>query len=46
MLADYGFVGLFIIVAVLFSCLMVALPLVLRFLKLVPHIPNRVKNAM
>ena len=45
MLADYGFVGLFIIVAVLFSSLMVALPVIFRLLKLVPHNPNAVKNA-
>ncbi len=45
MLADYGFVGLFIIVAVLFSLFLVVFPVVLRYLKLVPHHPNPVKNA-
>ncbi len=45
MLANYGYVGLFIIVAVLFSCIMVVIPIVLRFLKVVPHNPNRIKNA-
>ena len=45
MLADYGFVGLFMIVAVLFSLFLVVFPVVLRYLKLVPHHPNPVKNA-
>jgi NADH-quinone oxidoreductase subunit A len=45
LLANYGFVGLFIVLAVLFSSLMVALPVVFRLLKLVPHNPNAVKNA-
>lgn len=45
MLADYGFVGLFIIVAVLFSLFLVVFPVALRYLKLVPHHPNPVKNA-
>lgn len=45
MLSDYGFVGLFIIVAVLFSLLLIILPVVFRYLKLVPHHPNAVKNA-
>lgn len=45
MLADYGFVGLFIIVALLFSAAMVALPVMLRFLGLVPHHPDAVKTA-
>lgn len=45
MLSDYGFVGLFIIVAILFSLLLIILPVVFRYLKLVPHHPNAVKNA-
>lgn len=45
MLADYGFVALFIIAAVLFSLLLIILPVVFRYLKLVPHHPDSVKNA-
>ena len=45
MLTNYGYVGLFIIVAVLFSFLMVILPIIFRFLKVVPHNPNPIKNA-
>ncbi len=45
MLVNYGYIGLFIIAAVLFSLLMVIIPIVLRFLKVVPHNPSPVKNA-
>jgi NADH-quinone oxidoreductase subunit A len=45
LLADFGFVGLFIIIAIAFSCLLVIIPVVLRFLKLVPHNPTQIKNA-
>lgn len=45
MLSDYGFVGLYVIAAILFSGLLVVLPVVFRFLKLAPHNPNAVKNA-
>jgi len=45
LLADFGFVGLFLIVALLFSSLLIILPVVFRFLKLVPHNPSPIKNA-
>lgn len=45
MLETYGFVGLFIIVAVGFAAIMILLPVALRFLKVVPHHPGRVKNT-
>ena len=45
MLADYGFVGLFIIVAIIFSLFLVIFPVILRYLKLVPHHPSDIKNA-
>ena len=46
MLVNYGYIGLFFIVAVLFTLLMVIIPIVLRFLKVVPHHPNPIKNAI
>ena len=46
MLANYGLVGLFLIVAVLFSLVMVIMPIVLRFMKIIPHNPNPVKNSI
>ena len=44
MLADFGFVGLFIIVAIAFSALLIILPVVFRYLKIVPYNPNPIKN--
>ena len=44
MLTNYSYIGLFIIVAIGFSCLMIIIPLVLRLVKVVPHNPNPTKN--
>ncbi len=46
MLVNYGYIGLFLIVAVLFTLLMVIIPIVLRFLKIVPNNPNPIKNSI
>ncbi len=46
MLAEYGLIGLFFIVALLFSLVMVILPLVLTYLKIVPGNPNPVKTSI
>jgi len=45
LLANYGYIGLFVIIALLFTLLMIMIPVVLRFLKIVPHNPNPIKNA-
>ena len=45
MLVNYGYIGLFLVVAVLFTLVMVTIPIVLRFLKVVPNNPNPIKNA-
>jgi len=45
LLADFGYVGLFIIFTVLFCLLIIIIPVILRFLKVVPHNPNPIKNA-
>jgi len=45
LLANYGYIGLFLIVAILFASLIVIIPIFLRFLKIVPHNPNPIKNA-
>lgn len=45
MLANYGYIGLYFIAAVAFTLLMLAVPIILRFLKVVPHHPNPIKNA-
>ena len=46
MLANYGLIGLFIVVAVLFSLMMVVIPLILKFLRIIPGNPNPVKNSI
>ena len=44
MLANYGYIGLFFIAALLFTLLMIFIPVALRFLKIVPQKPNPIKN--
>ena len=46
MLASYGLIGLFCVVAILFSLIMVVIPIILRFLKIVPSNPNPIKNSI
>lgn len=46
MLVNYGYIGLFLIIAVLFTLLMVVIPIVLRFLRIVPSNPNPIKNSV
>ena len=46
MLVNYGYIGLFLVVAIGFTLLMVIIPIVLRFLKIVPSRPNPIKNSI
>jgi NADH-quinone oxidoreductase subunit A len=46
LLASYGLIGLFLIVAVLFSLVMVVLPIILKYLKIVPDSPDPVKSSI
>jgi NADH-quinone oxidoreductase subunit A len=46
LLANYGLIGLFFVIVVLFSLAMVVIPIVLRLLKIVPSHPNPVKNSI
>ncbi len=45
MLTNYGYIGLFLIAAGLFTLSMLVIPIVLRFIKLVPNNPNPIKNS-
>ena len=45
MIANYGYIGLFVIVAILFTVTTLLLPVTLRFLKIIPSKPNAVKNS-
>ena len=44
MLENYGYLGLFIVAVVLFSLLLIIIPLILRIIKINPHNPGKVKN--
>jgi NADH-quinone oxidoreductase subunit A len=45
MLADYGYIGILLIVAVLFTVIIPIIPLVLSFIGLVPRKSNPTKNS-
>jgi len=46
LLTNYGYIGLFLVAAVLFTLLMLIIPIALRFLKIVPNNPNPIKNSI
>jgi NADH-quinone oxidoreductase subunit A len=46
LLANYGLIALFFIIVLLFSLVMVLLPVILRYLKIVPSHPNPTKNSI
>ena len=45
MLANYGYIGLFLIVAIIFTVTTLLIPISLRFIRIVPHKPNPVKSS-
>ena len=45
MLADYAYIGLFLIVALFFAITTLLLPFTLRFFRIVPHKPNPIKSS-
>lgn len=45
MLVNYGYIGLFLIVAILFTVTTLLIPVTLRFLKIVPNRPNPIKSS-
>lgn len=45
MLTNYSYIGLFLVVAILFAVTTLLLPLSLRFIRIVPHKPNPVKSS-
>lgn len=45
MLANYGYIGLFLVVAILFSVTTILLPVTLRFIGIIPKKPSPVKNS-
>ena len=45
MLVNYGYIGLFLIVAILFVVTTLLIPVTLRFLKIIPQKPNPIKSS-
>ena len=45
MIANYGYIGLFVIFAIFFTVTTILIPVTLRFLKIVPKKPDPVKNS-
>jgi NADH-quinone oxidoreductase subunit A len=45
LLTGYGYIGLFLIVSILFTAVMILLPVALRLVGLVPWKPNPIKNS-
>jgi len=45
LLANYGYIGLFLVVAVVLTAIIILLPVLLRFIRIVPHKPNPVKES-
>jgi len=45
LLANYGYIGLFLVVAIFFAVTTLLLPFLLRFIGIVPHKPNPIKNS-
>jgi len=45
LLTNYGYIGLFLIVAVIFTVTTLLIPVILRIIRIVPHKPNPVKNS-
>jgi len=45
LLANYGYIGLLLIVAIIFAVTTLLLPFTLRFFRIVPHKPNPIKSS-
>ena len=45
MLANYGYIGLFLVVAIFFAVSTLLIPVTLRFLKIIPQKPNPTKSS-
>jgi NADH-quinone oxidoreductase subunit A len=46
LLASYGLIGLFFVVVLLFTLAMVVIPIILRFMRIVPSKPNPIKSSI
>ena len=46
MLANYGYIGLYLVFLVLLALIIILLPVLLRYVRVVPHKPSKVKNSI
>jgi len=46
MLANYGYIGLYLVFLVLLALIIILLPVALRYVRVVPHNPSKVKNSI
>jgi NADH-quinone oxidoreductase subunit A len=46
MLANYGYIGLYLVFLVLLALIIILLPVLLRYVRVVPHNPSKVKNSI
>jgi hypothetical protein len=46
LLTNFGYIGLFLVASVLFTLLMLGIPIILTWLKVVPHNPNPIKTSI
>ena len=45
MLSNYGYIGLFVLVAIIFAVIILLLPAILRFFGIIPKKSNPIKNS-
>jgi NADH-quinone oxidoreductase subunit A len=45
LLTNYGYIGLFLVVAIGLGFIVITIPVLLRFVRVVPHKPTPVKNS-
>ncbi len=45
MLTNFGYIGMYLVAAILFTLLMLTIPILLKLIKIVPHNPSSSKNS-
>jgi NADH-quinone oxidoreductase subunit A len=45
MLENYGYIGLYLVFLVLLALVIILLPVILRYVRVVPHHPSKIKNS-
>jgi len=45
LLTNFGYIGMYLVAAILFTLLMLTIPILLKLIKIVPHNPSSSKNS-